>query len=101
MEPRLGRRDAGAGRQADPGDEPDFGDFETCEAARIVDNRSSLFKNTPQAWHGVSALTCPAGSYRRLFNIIFEVPANRGFIDHVRELLNAGRARGSEARGGA
>ncbi len=80
---------------------PDFGDFETCEAARIVDNRSFLFKNTPQAWHGVSALTCPAGSYRRLFNIIFEVPANRGFIDRVRELLNAGRARGSEARGGA
>src|SRR4051794_29905699 len=66
---------------------PDFGDFETCEAARIVDNRSFLFKNTPQAWHGVTALTSPTGSYRRLFNIIFETPARSSLFDHARRLL--------------
>ena len=53
---------------------PDFADFATTDAAEIVDNHSFLFKNTPHAWHGASALTCPPGSYRRLFNVIFETP---------------------------
>ena len=44
----VGRRDARARRQADAAMNPDFGDFETRdEAARIVDNHSFLFKNTP------------------------------------------------------
>ncbi|MBC7931133.1 MAG: 2OG-Fe(II) oxygenase [Rubrivivax sp.] len=53
---------------------PDFADFTTRDEARIVDNHSFLFKNTPASWHGASALTCPPGSYRRLFNVIFETP---------------------------
>ena len=43
----------------------------------IRDNRSFLFKNTADAWHGVRALTCPANSYRRLFNVVFETPDKR------------------------
>jgi hypothetical protein len=66
---------------------PDFADFETRTEARIVDNHSFLFKNTPTAWHGVSALTSPPGSYRRLFNIIFEAPAERRLLDRARTIL--------------
>src|SRR5262245_54549253 len=66
---------------------PDFSDFGTCEAAGIVNNRSFLFKNTPNAWHGVSALTCPPGSYRRLFNVSFEAPASRRLLDRARALF--------------
>jgi len=53
---------------------PDFADFQSFEEAQITDNHSFIFKNTPNAWHGVTALTSPPGSYRRLFNIIFESP---------------------------
>lgn len=53
---------------------PDFTEFETVTAAEMLDNCSFLFKNTPEAWHGAPALTCPPGKYRRLFNVIFEVP---------------------------
>ena len=35
---------------------PDFADFETRDEARIMDNHSFLFKNTPNAWHGATAL---------------------------------------------
>ena len=53
---------------------PDFADFETSAAACITDNHSFLFKNTSSAWHGATALTFPDDSYRRLLNIIFEMP---------------------------
>ncbi len=66
---------------------PDFKDFTVQEAARIVDNHSFLFKNTPDAWHGVTALTCPAERYRRLFNVIFEPPVARRLLDRARSFL--------------
>jgi hypothetical protein len=37
-----------------------------------LNNRSLFFQNNPKAWHGVKALTCPQGFYRKLFNVIFE-----------------------------
>jgi hypothetical protein len=72
---------------------PDFADFQTCDEACIVDNHSFLFKNTPDAWHGVTALTCPPGNYRRLFNLIFERPHNPGrrLLDRARNLLSPHR----------
>jgi hypothetical protein len=51
---------------------PDFSDFTTATESQLIDNRSFLFKNTEQAWHGVRPLTCPPGHYRRLFNVIYE-----------------------------
>jgi hypothetical protein len=57
------------------------------ERGRTQSDHSFLFKNTPNAWHGVSALTCPTGSYRRLFNIIFEGPAGRRLLDRARTLF--------------
>lgn len=56
---------------------PDVSDFGSVESSSILDNRSFLFKNTPDGWHGVSPLTCPEGAYRRLFNIIFEFPEQK------------------------
>jgi hypothetical protein len=53
---------------------PELSDFATAIPTDIVDNASFLFRNTPDAWHGVDALRCPEGRYRRLFNVIFEVP---------------------------
>lgn len=57
---------------------PDFSDFTGVEAAQITDNHSFLFRNGEQSWHGVKALMCPEGSYRRLFNVIFEFPETSG-----------------------
>ncbi len=56
---------------------PDFTDFTTAKSAQIIDNHSFLFKNTPEAWHGVKALTCPEEKYRRLFNVVFEHQSSR------------------------
>lgn len=53
---------------------PDFSDFTTVIPAQFTNSHSFIFKNTPNAWHGVKPLTCPEGKYRRLFNIIFEFP---------------------------
>ena len=53
---------------------PDFSDFATVIPAQLTNSHSFIFKNTPNAWHGVKPLTCPEGKYRRLFNIIFEFP---------------------------
>lgn len=54
------------------GKSPDFTAFTRVVPIDIRDNSSFLFKNTPQAWHGVEALAAPAGHYRRLFNVVFE-----------------------------
>lgn len=53
---------------------PDFDDFALNKANSITNNRCFLFKNTENAWHGVKALSCPPGAYRKLFNVIFEFP---------------------------
>jgi hypothetical protein len=55
-----------------PGETPDFKDFTTSTVVPNIDNHSFIFKNTPNAWHGVKPLLCPPGSYRKLFNVIFE-----------------------------
>ncbi len=51
---------------------PDVADFGDVEAVDIRNNRSFLFKNTSDAWHGVEPLQSPGGQFRRLFNVIFE-----------------------------
>lgn len=53
---------------------PNVEDFAIAIPTQMIDNRSFLFKNAPNAWHGVEPLTCPDNQYRRLFNIIFEFP---------------------------
>lgn len=51
---------------------PDVEDFIAVIPSMITDNRSVIFKNKENAWHGVKSLVCPEGKYRRLFNVIFE-----------------------------
>lgn len=52
---------------------PEISDFESSVAAPIVDNKSMLFRNTDQAWHGVATIECEPGHHRRLFNAIFQL----------------------------
>lgn len=56
---------------------PEFTEFASQYDSNILNNHSFLFKNAPTAWHGVRALTCPDGYYRKLFTIIIEVPNAR------------------------
>jgi 2OG-Fe(II) oxygenase superfamily len=49
---------------------PEFEDFKTVTTIPIVNNRSLIFKNTWNAWHGVRPLKCPEGKCRRLANIV-------------------------------
>ncbi len=53
---------------------PEITDFDSRAAAPILNNRSMLFKNVPDAWHGVAPIRCPEGNYRRIFNVIFQNP---------------------------
>lgn len=55
---------------------PDFSDFKTKISVPFLDNHSFLFKNIPEAWHGVEPLNCPEGKHRRIFSVIFETPTS-------------------------
>jgi 2OG-Fe(II) oxygenase superfamily len=54
------------------GQHPDrtFAEFDASAEVEFLGNRSFLFRNGPDSWHGVRPLTCPPGSYRRLFNVV-------------------------------
>lgn len=65
------------GGKQTPAMNPDFDDFASITEAEMLGNQSFVFKNTPEAWHGATALKCPPGKYRRLFNVIFESPSAR------------------------
>lgn len=52
---------------------PLFTDFKEKISIENLNNKSLLFKNSGNAWHGVEALKCPKSKFRRLFNVIFEL----------------------------
>lgn len=54
---------------------PEFSDFGYSISINNMDNHSFLFKNTPDAWHGVRPLSCPENHFRRLFNVILQAPS--------------------------
>ena len=56
---RLSRRSA-----------PAFSDFDSRTRSMGVGNRSLLFARTAHAWHGVEALRCPEGQFRRVFIVV-------------------------------
>lgn len=39
-----------------------------------MDNRSLLFTRKAGSWHGVRALRCPVGIYRKVFIVVVEDP---------------------------
>ena len=51
---------------------PDFAEFAGASVAQATGNRSLLFARKPHSWHGVRALTCPEGTYRKVFIIVPE-----------------------------
>ena len=56
---------------------PEISDFGKVEAVEVMDNRSFLFKNQPDAWHAVDTISSPPNVHRRIFNAIFEIPKRR------------------------
>ena len=53
---------------------PEISDFDFVVGAPMINNKSMLFKNTVNAWHGVAPIDCGNDHYRRLFNVIFQLP---------------------------
>lgn len=60
---------------------PDFHEFGAITETQFLNNRCFLFRNAPEAWHGVRELNCPPGQQRRLFNVIFELPDSRPAVE--------------------
>jgi hypothetical protein len=50
---------------------PELADFDERLSAPMLDNHSTLFRNSSAAWHGVGRIDCPPDSYRRLFCVVF------------------------------
>lgn len=62
------------GEPPEQGVDRQFTEFREHTQIELIGNRSFVFRNGPDAWHGVRPLECPAGRYRRLFNVVFEAP---------------------------
>lgn len=75
-EPAWGGSTLVLGNKQSTSDSPDFTDFAQTVQIENVGNRSFLFKNGSNAWHGMKPLQSPQGVYRRTFNIIFESSRN-------------------------
>ena len=50
---------------------PELSTLPVHATAETFGNRSFIFKRTDHSWHAVKELTCPEGSYRRLFTVVF------------------------------
>jgi hypothetical protein len=57
-----------------PNSAPDFADFDREIPTETLDNRSLLFTRKAGSWHGVRALRCPPGVYRKVFIVVIEDP---------------------------
>ncbi len=70
---------------------PQFEDFERVTASEAMGNSSLLFGNRENAWHGVRAVRCPEGAYRKVFIVVID--------DLLRGLRRRiiGRLRGEQA----
>lgn len=67
---------------------PRWEDFDTAIPAQTAGNRSLIFGRRGNSWHGVRALTCPEGSYRKVFIVVFEdYHPGRIFIKRAKRLL--------------
>lgn len=55
-----------------PVQNPEYEDFVSLRQVPSLGNRSLMFANRDDAWHGVRPLTCPPATFRRLFTVVFE-----------------------------
>ena len=76
------------------GRDRDFDEFRLAAEIDLLGNRSFLFKNNHNAWHGVRPLQCPPDRYRRLFNVVYEKPdpARRSLTSRLQHRLVKSRA---------
>jgi hypothetical protein len=51
---------------------PRFEDFDRVFPARAGENDSFIFARRGDSWHGVRTLTCPPGTLRKVFIVVFE-----------------------------
>jgi hypothetical protein len=51
---------------------PEFEDFDASWTARTLENYSLLFRRRGDSWHGVRAVDCPEGHYRRVFIVVID-----------------------------
>jgi len=51
---------------------PGFEDFSTVIRSDSLGNRSLLFRRRGNSWHGVEALRCPSGRYRKVFIVVID-----------------------------
>lgn len=67
---------------------PAFEDFEKSYQAQTMDNRSIIFGRRGNSWHGVRAITCPEGAFRKVFIVVFEdYRPRKMLLKRVRRLL--------------
>ncbi|OOZ39064.1 hypothetical protein BOW53_13090 [Solemya pervernicosa gill symbiont] len=68
---------------------PEFEDFGAVQAVEMLNNKSFLFKNCRDGWHGVRRLDCPEGAYRRLFTVVIETTKKKlhSLLKRVRRRL--------------
>lgn len=58
---------------------PEFEFFDTAATSGPLGNTSFLFQRTDNAWHGVHALDCPDGKYRKVFILVIDKVSSPGF----------------------
>ena len=61
---------------------PEFDDFDRVEQSVAMGNRSLLFRSEGVAWHGVRAVTCPEGHFRKALIVVINKNRNVGPVKH-------------------
>jgi len=57
-----------------PGSAPGFDDFDRIISSTCMGNYSTFFIRRNRSWHGVRELTCPEGSFRKVFIVVINNP---------------------------
>jgi len=66
---------------------PNFEEFENIQEIPFLDNRSFIFMNKPDAWHGVKPLKCPQGRARKIFAVVFNYPSQKSYFSIIKAPL--------------
>lgn len=73
--------------QLDCNSAPELSEFTIAGASTIIPNRSFIFAKTKRSWHAVEELTCPQGTYRKLFTVVFD--RKPSFVERVKNKLQS------------
>ena len=67
---------------------PAFEEFDRAYPAQTMGNRSIVFGRRGNSWHGVRAITCPEGAFRRVFIVVYEdFHPRKVLVKRLRRLL--------------